>query len=74
MGEPGPITEAIAELGSVRRVAMAADCSTESIYLARRRGHFTAAAPALNLAAKLFPDDPAQQLAAARRLAGLDPV
>ena len=74
MGEPGPITEVIAKLGRVRKVAQAADCSTEAIYLAKQRGHFTAAAPALNLAAKLFPNDPAQQLAAARRLAGLDPL
>jgi hypothetical protein len=72
MGEPGPITEAIAKLGSVRRVAMAADCSTESVYLAKQRGHFTFAKPAFNLAKALHPDNPVQQLAAARRLAGLD--
>jgi hypothetical protein len=74
VGPEGPITDVIRKLGSARKVAVAADCSAESVYLAKQRGHFTAAAPALTLAKALFPDDPVQQLAAARRLAGLAPV
>lgn len=71
MGKPSAVTDAIKTLGSVRKVAVAADVTTEGVYLARARGKFLQAAPVLRLAAALFPDDPVRQLAAAKRLAGL---
>jgi len=70
--KPSAVTEAIAKLGSVRRVAMAADVPAETVYLARARGRFLQAGPVLRLAEALHPDDPVRQFAAAKKLAGID--
>jgi hypothetical protein len=71
MGKPSAVTEAIRKLGSVRRVAVAADVTTEAVYQARVRGRFLQAAAVLRLAIALHPSDPASQIAAAKKLAGL---
>jgi hypothetical protein len=72
MGKPSAITEAIKALGSVRKVAQVADCTTEAIYLARARGRLVQARPVFRLAEALHSGDPIRQLATAKRLAGLD--
>jgi hypothetical protein len=71
MGKPSAVTDAIARLGGVRRVAFTADVTPEAVYQARVRGRFLQAGPVLRLAEALFPDDPVRQLAAAKKLAGL---
>src|SRR5262245_16560200 len=62
--KPSAVTEAIAKLGSVRRVAMAADVPAETVYLARARGRFLQAGPVPRLAEALHPDDPVRQFGA----------
>jgi hypothetical protein len=66
------VADAIEKLGGARRVSVICDCTAETVYLARLKGHFTDAVHVLRLAVYLHPNDPKRALAVAKKLAGLD--
>jgi hypothetical protein len=66
------VADAMDKLGGARRVSVICDCTAETVYLARLKGHFTDAAHVLRLACHLYPTNPARALAVAKKLAGLD--